>query len=68
MTSDPESAPRGEPQAQPDPEAIRKAQTQGLVETGPADIPGVQDLGPADADEEAEGARPFTRQRPGDTA
>jgi len=67
MTSDSESAPRDEPQAPTDPEAIHEAQTQGLVETGPADIPGVQDLGPADADEEAEGARPFT-QRPGGTA
>jgi hypothetical protein len=65
MTSEPESAPRDEPPAQPDPEAIRRAQTEGLVETGPADIPGVQDLGPADADEEAEGARPFTQETDG---
>ena len=67
MTSEPESEHRDEPPAQPDPEAIHRAQTQGLVETGAADIPGVQDLGPADADEEAEGARPFP-PGPGDTA
>ena len=67
MTSEPEPERPDVPQAQPDPEAIRRAQTEGLVETGAADIPGVQDLGPADADEEAEGARPFT-QRPGVTA
>jgi hypothetical protein len=66
MTSETEPEPRDEPQAQLDPEAIRRAQTQGLVETGAADIPGVQDRGPADADEEAEGARPFM-QRPGGT-
>ncbi len=66
MTSEPEPEPRDASPAQPDPEAIRRAQTQGLVETGTADIPGVQDLGPADADEEAEGARPFT-QGPGGT-
>ena len=52
MASEPE--PSTEPRPLPDPQ-----QTGGLVETGPADIPGVQDLGPADADEEAEGARPF---------
>jgi hypothetical protein len=67
MTSESETERPDVPQAQPDPEAIHRAQTQGLVETGPADIPGVQDLGPADADEEAEGARKLT-QRPGATA
>jgi hypothetical protein len=65
MTSEPERP--DVPQAQPDPETIRRAQTEGLVETGAADIPGVQDLGPADADEEAEGAPPFT-ERPGANA
>ena len=43
------------PQAQPDPRA-----TGGLVESGPADIPGVQDAGPADVDAESEGAHPFS--------
>jgi hypothetical protein len=60
MTSESESERRDAPRVQPDPETIRRAQTEGLVETGAADIPGVQDLGPADADEEAEGAQPFT--------
>jgi len=35
-------------------------QAGGLVESGAADIPGVQDAGPADVEEEAEGAQPFS--------
>jgi hypothetical protein len=64
MTSESEPERSDAPGVQPDPETIHRAQTEGLVETGTADIPGVQDLGPADADEEAEGARKFA-QRPG---
>ncbi len=44
----------------PDPrEQLDRDQPGGLVESGAADIPGVQDRGPADAEEEAEGTRPF---------
>jgi hypothetical protein len=39
----------------PDPrEGVDPRNPGGLVEGGPADIPGVQDRGPADAEEEAE--------------
>ena len=39
----------------PDPrEGLDREHPGGLIEGGQADIPGVQDLGPADADEEAE--------------
>ena len=39
----------------PDPrEGHDREHPGGLIEGGQADIPGVQDLGPADADEEAE--------------
>lgn len=52
MTNEPETAP-GIPEHDPH-------HTGGLVESGAADIPGVQDAGPADVEEEAEGARPFS--------
>lgn len=39
----------------PDPrKGLDREHPGGLIEGGQADIPGVQDLGPADADEEAE--------------
>ena len=42
----------------PDPrEGLDREHPGGLIEGGQADIPGVQDLGPADADEEAEAAQ-----------
>jgi hypothetical protein len=49
---------------QPDPKQTRPPQAdpeqnEGLVQTGPADIVGVQDLGPADAEAESEGAPSF---------
>lgn len=44
----------------PDPEQADPRPDEGLVETGPADVPGVQDLGPADADSESEDAPSFT--------
>jgi hypothetical protein len=53
MTDEPETEAGRRRQAQPE-------QGEGLVESGPADIPGVQDAGPADVEEEAEGARPFS--------
>jgi hypothetical protein len=58
----PGTEPPTEAPTQPDPQ-----QTGGLVETGPVDIPGVQDSGPADADAEAEDARPFLESS-GDSA
>ncbi|SEQ06114.1 hypothetical protein [Microlunatus flavus] len=40
---------------EPDPrEGLDREHPGGLIEGGAADIPGVQDLGPADADEERE--------------
>ena len=41
----------------PDPrEGLDREHPGGLIEGGQADIPGVQDRGPADADEETEAA------------
>ncbi|GAA3569606.1 hypothetical protein GCM10022197_27390 [Microlunatus spumicola] len=51
------------PDREPDPEAQTLPDPQqagGLVESGAADIPGVQDAGPADVEEEVEGAQPFS--------
>ena len=46
---------------EPDPrEGLDREHPGGLIEGGQADIPGVQDLGPADADEEAEAVQDRT--------
>ena len=45
----------------PDPrEGLDREHPGGLIEGGQADIPGVQDRGPADADEESEAAAQST--------
>ena len=52
--------------AEPDPrEGVDPAHPGGLVEGGTPEIPGVQDLGPSDADAEDEGAGPV---KPADEA
>lgn len=53
----------------PDPrEGLDREHPGGLIEGGQADVPGVQDRGPADADEEAEAAEVSAQRTTGGTA